>query len=62
MIPELRVVVGLRVTPEDLRELADQEEEKWKAARVGQSVVFAERYGENCKVEFLFDQDRMALV
>ncbi len=61
MKPELMVVVSLKVTPEDLRELADLEERKAKAARVGQSVVFAERYGERCKVEFLFDQERMEL-
>ncbi len=61
MIPELRVVVRLRVTPEDLRKLADQEEEKWKATRVGQPTLFATHYGHDCVVEFLFDQDRMQL-
>jgi hypothetical protein len=59
MKPELSVVVRLRVTPEDLRKLAEREEEKWKASRVGQSACFAELYGEHCKVEFHFNQDEM---
>jgi len=59
MIPELKMVVRLNITPVDLRGLAVIEEESWKATVPGSPTVFAVRYGAGIAVEFAFDQERM---
>ncbi len=56
---DVQHLIRCYMTPKDLREIANEMDEKIQDARLGDSMVVKEWYGENCIIRFVVDQERM---
>ncbi len=51
---------SIKMTPKQLREIADEMEKQWKNALVGESTIVAEIYVDNyITIRIGYDQDKM---
>lgn len=53
------MVVRCWITPRDLREIADEMEEKFKTVMPGDDLTIKEWYGKGVNIMFVIDQERM---
>jgi len=54
-----RVIFDWYTTPVELRTIADEMEEFWKACQLGQDKTVAVRIGKNAELCIIVDQDRI---
>jgi hypothetical protein len=59
MTPEIFKMTKIRVTPRELRRLADALEKEWKEIKIGDDLPTRRIYGVGCEVVFVVDQGRM---